>query len=129
WHPVRCELLFQDTLELSHTAPFVRGGKPRLAGHDATIGGDQDVLHVGPRDIGIRYLQTVDRLVDLVGEIDAIVGGEEPAACSVADEIGNGARTDFRTFESVSAVALPGRAGEEQREREHESDALSAALA
>ena len=83
WHHVRCDLPFQDTLELAHTAPFIGGGKPTLAGYDAAIGSDQNILHIAPRDIGASDLQPVDCLVDLVGEIDAVFGREQPAIRSV----------------------------------------------
>jgi hypothetical protein len=73
-------------------------------------------------------LQPVDRLIDLVGEINAVFGGEQPATRSVADEIGNRPRADFWAFESIGAVALPGRATEEHEKHEHTSDALSAGL-
>jgi len=63
-------LLFQSTVELTYAAPFFGTGTPRLVGDNTTISSDQNVLHVGRRDIGASDLQPVDRFVDLVGEIN-----------------------------------------------------------
>src|SRR5262249_37585959 len=121
WHHVRRDLPFQDTVKLANAAPFLGGSESWLAGNDATIGGDQDVLRIAPGDVGVSGLQSVDRLVDLVGEVDAIVGREQPTTGSVADEIGNRPRADFWTIESIGAVALPSRATEEHEQGKQKS--------
>ena len=88
---------------------FSAAVSPGLAGYDTTIGSDQDVLRNAPGDIGVSDLQPVDR----VGEVNAVFGAEEPATGNVTDEIGNRTRTDFWTFESLSAVAFLDQATEE----------------
>ena len=70
------DLLFHNTIELAHADPFLRRGEPRRAGHDAAIGGDQYVLNVSRRNIGITELKFVDQIVDLVDELDTVSGGD-----------------------------------------------------
>src|SRR5262249_43444180 len=74
--PVGRDLLFQNADELAHAVPSLSGREPRLAGYDTTVRGNPHVLHIAPRDIGVADLQPVDRIVDLVGEVDAVFGGE-----------------------------------------------------
>ena len=75
-HHVRCDLTFQNIIEQAHAAPFFGDGKSGLAGHDTAIGSNQDVLRFSPRDIGLGDLQPVDRLIDFVGEINAVFGNK-----------------------------------------------------
>jgi cyclohexanecarboxylate-CoA ligase len=58
-HDVGRSLLFQNTVELTHAAPFFGAGEPRLVGDDTTIGSDQDVLHIGrPDDLEQKVSET-----------------------------------------------------------------------
>src|SRR5262249_14299450 len=111
--PVGRNLLLYNTDELAHAAPSLSRGEPRLAGHDTTVRGNQHVLHIAPRDIGVADLQPVDRIVDLVSEVDTIFGGEQAATACVANKIGNPPWTNFRTFQIFGREALRGRAAEE----------------
>jgi enoyl-CoA hydratase/carnithine racemase len=61
------------TLDDDDLDSFVDTLVRRLASFDR---GNQHVLHIAPRDIGVADLQPVDRLVDLAGEVDAVFGGE-----------------------------------------------------
>src|SRR5215470_18335413 len=106
--PVGHNLLLQNADELAHAAPSLSRGEPRFAGYDTTVRGNQHILHIAPRDIGVADLQPVDRIVDLVGEVDAVFGGEQAATGCVANKIRNPPRTNFRTLQIFDRVALYG---------------------
>ena len=38
----------QNADELAHAGPPLSSGKPRLAGYDTTVRGNQHVLHIAP---------------------------------------------------------------------------------
>src|SRR5262249_4212806 len=92
-------------------------------GHDTTIRGNQHILHVARRDIGVAGLQPVDRVIDLVRELDTVFSGDKPATGCVADEIRNPPATDFRTLEIVGSGG-GGRATQQDEKHDPKSDAL-----
>ena len=71
----------QHTGELAHAAPFFGCTNPCVTRHYPTIGSNQDILNDGPRDVGVADFQPVDRIIDLVGEVDKIFGSDQPASC------------------------------------------------
>src|SRR5262245_14806757 len=54
--PVGRNLLLQNADELAHAAPSLSRSEPCFAGYDTTIRGNQHVLHIAPRDIGVADL-------------------------------------------------------------------------
>jgi len=107
---------------LAHAAPSLGRGEPRFAGHDTTVRGNQHVLNIAPRNVGVADLQPVDRIVDLIGEIDSIFGGEQAATACVANKIRNPPWTNFRTFQL--SAAEPCAAAQQRSEKSATTNAM-----
>src|SRR5262249_60826638 len=62
-------------------------------------------------------LQPVDRVIDLVGELDTVFSGDQPSTGRVADQVRNPPRTDFWTLQIVGSVGCRGRATQQDEKR------------
>src|SRR5215471_8914085 len=67
--------------------------------------------------LGMAGLQPVDRVIDLVGELDTVFSGDQPSTGRVADQVRNPPRTDFWTLQIVGSVGCRGRATQQDEKR------------
>jgi hypothetical protein len=102
---------------------FSEAVSPDALYYHAAIRGNQNILHLARGDIRAAGLQPVDQLIDLVGDIDAIPGGDEPCAGRITDDIWYRTRTDLRAFEIFSSVAWHRQAKKHSAKHNDKSDA------
>jgi len=67
-------------------------------------------------------LQPVDQIINLVDDVDAVAGGDEPGPARIADDIWYRIRTDIRAFEVFDGIGRYGQATEKSPQHNDDSD-------